>query len=89
MKSKDRSLLPPKELFTAVHQLLQDGYDAEFTVTGNSMWPLLVHGRDSVTLRKAEVSSLKKGRYCTVADRAWVSTPQNHRLQKRYAANHR
>ena len=61
MKSKERSLLPPKELFTAVHQLLQDGYDAEFTVTGNSMWPLLAHGRDSVTLRKAEVSSLKKG----------------------------
>lgn len=61
MKSKERSLLPPKELFTAVYQLLQDGYDAEFTVTGNSMWPLLAHGRDSVTLRKAEVSSLKKG----------------------------
>ena len=61
MKSKDRCLLPQDELFKAVCQLLQDGYDAEFTVTGNSMWPFLAHGRDSVTIRKPGDSSLKKG----------------------------
>ena len=53
--------LPPEALFVAIHQMLQDGYDAEFTVTGNSMWPLLAHGRDCVTLRKAGDCPLKKG----------------------------
>ena len=61
MKSNDVTLLPPEELFEAVRQSLSDGYDAEFTVTGNSMWPLLTHGRDSVTLHKVEKASLKKG----------------------------
>ena len=61
MKSENVTLLPPEDLFAAVNQLLHDGYDAEFTVTGNSMWPFLAHGRDCVTLRKTEVSSLKKG----------------------------
>ena len=61
MKSKDRCLLPPNELFAAIDQLLQDGYDAEFTVTGNSMWPMLAHGRDSVTIRKPGDFPIKKG----------------------------
>lgn len=61
MNMENVTLLPPNDLFTAVCQMLQEGYDAEFTVTGNSMWPFLSHGRDRVTLRKAEGSSLKKG----------------------------
>lgn len=61
MKRKDLTLLPPEELFLAVHQLLQDGYDVKFTVTGNSMWPLLANRRDCVTLRKADAHLLKKG----------------------------
>lgn len=61
MKSETLALLPPEELFTAVCQLLQEGYDAEFSVTGNSMWPLLAHGRDSVTLRAVGDRPLKKG----------------------------
>lgn len=60
MKSTPVTLLPPEELFAAVQQLLQDGYDAEFTVTGNSMWPLLAHGRDRVTLRRLD-RPLEKG----------------------------
>lgn len=61
MESKKLALLPPEELFAAVYQLLQDGYDVEFTVTGNSMWPFLAHGRDRVTLRRMGEISPKKG----------------------------
>ena len=61
MKSENVTLLPPEELFAAVYQMLQEGYDAEFTVTGNSMWPLLAHGRDRVTLRRVEDRRLRKG----------------------------
>ena len=61
MNMENVTLLPPNDLFTAVCQMLQEGYDAEFTVTGNSMWPFLAHGRDCVTLRKVEGFSLKKG----------------------------
>ena len=61
MNKKDLTQLTSEDLFSAVQQLLQDGYDVEFTVTGNSMWPLLAHRRDSVTLGKAESQQLKKG----------------------------
>lgn len=61
MNKENLTLLPPEELFAAIHRMLQDGYDAEFTVTGNSMWPLLTHGRDCVALRRVEGHSLKKG----------------------------
>ena len=61
MKWEELTFLPPDALFASVCQMLQEGYDAEFTVTGNSMWPFLAHGRDCVTLRKAEAASLKKG----------------------------
>lgn len=61
MNMENVTLIPPDDLFAAVCQMLQEGYDAEFIVTGNSMWPLLAHGRDCVTLRKAEGFSLKKG----------------------------
>lgn len=44
--------IPAKEMFPPMQALLEKGYDADFTVTGNSMWPLLVHGRDRVVLRK-------------------------------------
>ncbi len=44
--------VPARELFDQVSQLLEQGYEADITVTGNSMWPLLAHGRDRVVLRK-------------------------------------
>lgn len=60
MNTKNLTLLPPEALFEAVSQLLDEGYDAEFTVTGNSMLPLLCHGRDSVVLRRPD-SPLRRG----------------------------
>ena len=76
MKTENVMLLPPDDLFAAVCQMLQEGYDAEFTVTGNSMWPLLAHGRDCVTLRKAEGGSLKKG------DIVLLQTQTGYRLHR-------
>ena len=61
MKKETLTKLPPEQLFSAIVQLLQEGYDAEFTVTGNSMWPLLAHQRDCVVLRQVPATSLKKG----------------------------
>ena len=60
MKTDDPVLLPPEVLFSAMEELLKQGYDAEFTVVGNSMWPLLKNGRDTVILRTLD-SPLKKG----------------------------
>lgn len=37
--------------------MLQEGYDAEFTVTGNSMWLLLAHGRDRVTQQQSDIQT--------------------------------
>lgn len=60
MQKIEPVLLPPEELFSAVEEFLRQGYDADFTITGNSMWPLFRHGRDSVTLRALN-RPLKKG----------------------------
>jgi len=48
-------------LFDAVEEALQEGRNASFTVTGWSMWPFLYHGRDSVTLRRVDADSLRRG----------------------------
>ena len=61
MKMENVTLIPSDDLFAAVCQMLQEGYDAEFTVTGNSMWPLFAHGRDRVTVRRVGDAPLKKG----------------------------
>ncbi len=46
---------------TAVKETLDSGYEVDFTVTGNSMWPLLSHGRDRVIIKKCTPNELKKG----------------------------
>ncbi len=52
----------PNDVFCpAVKQMLEDGLDVEFTVTGNSMWPLLKNGRDRVTLTLCKAENIKKG----------------------------
>ena len=37
MQKIEPVLLPPEELFSAVEECLRQGYDAEFTITGNSI----------------------------------------------------
>ncbi len=41
--------------------LLADGYELKFTVTGDSMYPFLRHGIDSVVLRHVGTKIIKKG----------------------------
>lgn len=53
--------IPAQELFDHIGQLLDEGYEAAFTVTGNSMWPLLRHGRDRVVLENCKNNPIKKG----------------------------
>jgi len=61
METKDVTLLHSAELFDSINIMLQEGYDAEFTVVGNSMWPFLSNERDRVIVRARENSSIKKG----------------------------
>ena len=61
MRPKSEILISPEELFEPMLSLLQEGYDAEFTVTGNSMWPFLCHKRDKVTIRREKTALLRKG----------------------------
>lgn len=59
MSSEEKKYIPNDEFFSAVCQTLEEGTDVDFTVTGNSMWPLLRHGRDRVILRGTD--GIKKG----------------------------
>lgn len=53
--------IPNDEFFSAVRQTLEDGKEVDFTVTGNSMWPLLKHGRDRVVLTGCKAQDIRKG----------------------------
>lgn len=44
-----------------MEQLFEDDFDVTITVTGNSMSPLWVHKRDTVTLTKCDMADLKRG----------------------------
>lgn len=51
-----------KEVFTsALVKLLDENIDITITVTGDSMFPLWRHKRDTVVLTKCNYSALKKG----------------------------
>ena len=72
MMHTDITKLPATELFDAVKQTLRDGYDVEFTVTGNSMWPILCHQRDSVIISACNTEEIKKGDtvlYCPIPEK--------------------
>ena len=45
-----RKTIPMKELAEVVKLQLENGGKANLTVTGNSMWPMMLSGRDSVIL---------------------------------------
>lgn len=72
MMHTDITKLPATELFDAVKQTLRDGYDVEFTVTGNSMWPILCHKRDSVIISACNLQEIKCGDtvlYCPIPEK--------------------
>lgn len=57
----EKKTTPNDELFSAIEAILNENYEVQFTVTGNSMRPLLSHGRDSVIVERCDKSDLKKG----------------------------
>lgn len=72
MKHANVTKLPASEFFDAVEQMLSDGYDVEFTVIGNSMWPLLSSKRDSVIISSCNERTIKSGDtvlYCPIHEK--------------------
>ncbi len=61
MEYKEEIFVSQEELFSVVKELLREGQRARFTVSGNSMWPWLIHQRDNVVLESADRSKLKIG----------------------------
>lgn len=50
-----------KDLFPAIEAILNEGLQADFTVSGNSMRPWLEHGRDRVRLVSPKGRALRCG----------------------------
>ena len=72
MMHTDLTKVPATELFEAIKQTLRDGYDVEFTVTGNSMLPILCHRRDSVIISACNPQEIKCGDtvlYCPIPEK--------------------
>ncbi len=68
----DLTKVPTTELFGAIKQTLSEGYEVEFTVTGNSMWPILCHKRDSVIISACNLQEIKNGDtvlYCPIPEK--------------------
>ena len=60
MEKASNQNLTLKELSPLINGCLSDGLDVTFTVTGNSMQPLLEHNRDQVVLTKPIIDKIKK-----------------------------
>lgn len=54
-------IISEKHLFPLIEEMLSLGKETRFTVSGNSMFPLLCHQRDSVLLSQCDVKKLRKG----------------------------
>lgn len=61
MENKSAFWISETELMPIIEEYLRQGREARFTVTGQSMWPFLCHGRDQVIVESVDVSTLKKG----------------------------
>lgn len=75
--SPDIAQISANELFSAMEELLAQGRQAAFVVTGMSMWPLLCHGRDRVVVEGYDPNGLHKG------DIVLLQTPQGNYLLHR------
>ena len=53
--------VPAEILFQIIGESLKENQNAVFTVTGNSMWPFIGHGRDQVEVAPVKYDELKKG----------------------------
>ncbi len=58
---RERKQIPARVLFPLIMEQLAQNRQAAFTVTGMSMWPLLCHGRDQVTVESCIGEDLRTG----------------------------
>lgn len=56
-----KELVKTEELLRVAESILEEQYQVDFTVTGNSMWPLIRHGRDRVIMEKCSPDDLHVG----------------------------
>lgn len=54
-------MISTHKLFPVIEGILSEGRQVRFTVSGNSMWPFIIHNRDSVLLTSCDANKLKKG----------------------------
>lgn len=59
--TEEKKWISSKVLFSAIAELLAEGRQAAFTVTGMSMWPFLCHGRDQVIVEAVNPRDVRKG----------------------------
>lgn len=56
-----KELVNTEDLLSMAESMLEEQYQVDFTVTGNSMWPLICHGRDRVVIQKCSPNDLHIG----------------------------
>lgn len=69
-----------RNLFPVIEEMLEDGKSVRLTVSGNSMWPLIINNRDSVLLVPRGNTRLKKGEI--ILFRTSISHYVLHRITK-------
>ena len=60
-RDPEKTYISAEILFGAINEELEAGRKASFIVTGQSMWPFLCHGRDSVTIERVRFEELQRG----------------------------
>lgn len=61
MTKQSEFVVSERNLFPMIESMLAEGKKVRFRVSGNSMWPFVVHNRDSVLLVSCDRTRLKKG----------------------------
>lgn len=80
MIEEDKLYVPAEELFSIAEEIVNEGKQIPFIVSGMSMWPLLMHGRDTVILEKCDIEHLSVGAIVL------VKTPVNKYLLHRVSS---
>jgi len=59
------------EYMKIIRSLLEEGKEVPLVVTGNSMLPFLVDGRDQVLIKRGKSSAAKR-RHCFLSEKEWT-----------------
>ena len=60
-RAETKKIIDNDSFLSAVKEMLDNGLDVSFTVTGMSMWPFFTSRRDTVVVRKCTFEEIKKG----------------------------